>query len=106
GNIAKTYAAQGNIAEAISFQTRVDAVIERNIELNLAIGSERQKLSYLKSVAERTDRTISLNADLAPHDEAASALAALVLLQRKGRVLDAMSESFSSLRQRSTADEQ
>ena len=50
GNIAKTYAAQGNIAEAIKFQARVDAVIERNIELNLIIGSERQKLSYLNMV--------------------------------------------------------
>ncbi|HXG68567.1 MAG TPA: tetratricopeptide repeat protein, partial [Blastocatellia bacterium] len=106
GNIAKTYAAQGNIAEAIKFQSRVDAVIERNIEINLAVGSERQKLSYLNAVAERTDRTISLNADLAPNDGAASALAALVLLQRKGRVLDAMSESFASLRQRATPEEQ
>ncbi len=106
GNIAKTYAAQGNIAEAIKFQSRVDAVIERNIEMNLAIGSERQKLSYLNATAERTDRTISLNSDLAPNDGAASALAALVLLQRKGRVLDAMSESFLSLRQRSTPEEQ
>lgn len=106
GNIAKTYAAQGNIAEAIKFQSRVDAVIERNIEMNLAIGSERQKLSYLNSVAERMDRTISLNSDLAPNEPSASALAALVLLQRKGRVLDAMSESFASLRQQSTPEEQ
>ena len=106
GNIAKTYAAQGKIAEAIKFQSRVDAVIERNIEMNLAIGSERQKLSYLNVAAERTDRTISLNTDLAPGDGAASELAALVLLQRKGRVLDAMSDSFASLRQRSTPEEQ
>lgn len=106
GNIAKTYAAQGDIAEAIKFQTRVDAVIERNIEMNLAIGSERQKLLYLKSVSERTDRSISLNVSLAPDDASASALAALVLLQRKGRVLDAMSEGFASLRQRSTPEEQ
>lgn len=106
GNIAKTYAAQGDIAEAIKFQARVDAVIERNIEMNVAIGSERQKLSYLNSVAERTDRTISLNSDLAPNEGTASALAALVLLQRKGRLLDAMSESFASLRQRSTPEEQ
>ncbi|MEO8436168.1 MAG: CHAT domain-containing tetratricopeptide repeat protein [Pyrinomonadaceae bacterium] len=106
GNIAKTYAAQGNIAEAIKFQARVDAVIERNIEMNLAIGAERQKLQYLRSMAERTERTLSLNLDLAPNDGAASALAALVLLQRKGRLLDAMSESFASLRQRSTPKEQ
>jgi CHAT domain-containing protein/Tfp pilus assembly protein PilF len=106
GNIAKTYAAQGNIAEAIKFQTRVDAVIERNIEMSLAIGSERQKLSHLRGIAERIDRTISLNTDLAPNDGAASARAALVLLQRKGRVLDAMSASFASLRQRATPEEQ
>ncbi|HWP44775.1 MAG TPA: tetratricopeptide repeat protein, partial [Blastocatellia bacterium] len=106
GNIAKTYAAQGNIAEAIRFQARVDAVIERNIEMNLAIGSERQKLSYLNTVAERTDRTISLSSELATGDEAASSLAALVLLQRKGRVQDAMSQGFASLRQRATPEEQ
>ncbi len=74
--------------------------------MNLAIGSERQKLAYLNSIGERTDRTISLNADLAPLDQSASALAALVLLQRKGRVLDAMSESFASLRRRSSSEEQ
>jgi CHAT domain-containing protein/Tfp pilus assembly protein PilF len=106
GNIAKAYAAKGSIAEAIKFQSRVDAVIERNIEMNLVIGSERQKLSYLTSIAERTDRTISLNRDLAPNDATASALAVLALLQRKGRVLDAMSESFLSLRQRATPEEQ
>lgn len=106
GNIAKTYAAQGNIAEALRFQSRVDAVIERNIEMNLAIGSERQKLSYLNSIAERMDRTISLNRDLAPQNPTASSLAILVLLQRKGRVLDAMSESFAALRQRSAPEEQ
>jgi len=105
GNIAKTYAALGNITEAIKFQSRVDAVIERNIQMNLTIGSERQKLSYLHGVAERTDRTISLNCNLAPNDGAATSLAALVLLQRKGRVLDAISESFASLRQRATAQE-
>ncbi len=106
GNIAKTYAAQGSLAEAIKYQARADAVIERNIAMNLAIGSERQKLSYLNSVAERTDRTISLSANLAPQNETASALAALVLLQRKGRLLDAMSASFASLRQRASAEEQ
>ncbi|HSB09214.1 MAG TPA: CHAT domain-containing tetratricopeptide repeat protein [Blastocatellia bacterium] len=106
GNIAKTYAAQGDIAEAIKFQSRVDSVIERNIGMNLAIGSERTKLNYLKSVAERTDRTISLNVSLAPDDTTASGLAALVLLQRKGRVLDSMSDSFAALRQRSTLEEQ
>lgn len=105
GNIARTHAARGEVREAVRFQKRVDAVIERNIEINIAIGSERQKLSYLNSVAERTDRTVSLNLHLAPGDPDAAELAALVLLQRKGRVLDAMSESFAALRQRATPEE-
>ncbi len=107
GNLAKTYAALGSLSEAIVFQERVDKVIERNIALNLAIGSERQKLAYLNSI-DRANRSNYLaerrsRAALIP---SASALAALVLLQRKGRVLDAMSESFASLRRRSNAEEQ
>jgi CHAT domain-containing protein/Tfp pilus assembly protein PilF len=106
GNMARTYAAQGDIVKAIEFQKRADEVIETTLGLNLAIGSERQKLAYLDSLAERTDRTLSLNINLAPNDPAAGALAILVLLQRKGRVLDAMSESFTALRQRFDAKDQ
>ena len=106
GNIAKTYAAQGDVWNAIQYQSRVDEVIEHNIELNMAIGPERQKLDYLNLMSERTDRTISLNVDLAPNIQDASALAALVILQRKGRALDAMSDIFASLRLRSTPEEQ
>ncbi|MCI0614345.1 CHAT domain-containing protein [bacterium] len=106
GNIAKTYAAQGDVWNAIQFQSRVDEVIEHNIELNMAIGPERQKLSYLNLMSERTDRTIYLNVDIAPNLPAASALAALVVLQRKGRAQDAMSDSFASLRLPSTTEEE
>ena len=107
GNIAMMYASQRNMAEAVKFQQRVDAAIELNLQLNLLIGSESEKLSYISSLGlgRRTDRTISLSVDLAPNDGAASELAALAVLQRKGRVLDAMSQSFASLRQRSTPEE-
>ncbi len=100
GNIARTYAAIGEMANAIAFQRRADAVIETQLGLNLALGAERQKLAFIDALSERTDRTISLNLDLAPHDPDATALALLVLLQRKGRVLDAMSDTFATLRQR------
>ena len=100
GNIARTYAATGDMANAIAFQRRADAVIETQLGLNLALGAERQKLAFVEALAERTDRTISLNLDLAPHDPDTTALALLVLLQRKGRVLDAMSDTFATLRQR------
>jgi CHAT domain-containing protein/Tfp pilus assembly protein PilF len=106
GNFARTYAALGDVSNAITFQRRVDDRLETALALNLAIGSERQKLAYVDSLAERTDRTISLHARLAPSDQRAGALAALVLLQRKGRILDAMSDSLTALRQRSNAEDQ
>ena len=100
GNLATTYAAADDVANAVRFQARVDAVIEAQLGLNLAIGSERQRLAFVRAMAERTDRTISLSLRAASRDPDASALAALVLLQRKGRVLDAMTDTLGTLRQR------
>jgi len=100
GNIARTYASQGDIAHALVFQRRADAILETQMSLDLAAGSERQKLALVRSVSERTDRTISLHLYEAPGDQDAAALAALVLLQRKGRVLDAMADIFAAVRQR------
>jgi CHAT domain-containing protein len=103
GNIARVHAASGDIANAVSFQRRADAALEVQLSLTLATGSERQKLASARSMAERTDRTISLSLDLAAGNADASALAALVLLQRKGRVLDAVAATMAGLRERADA---
>jgi len=100
GNIANLYIARHDIANAIPFQRRVDERLEGALALNLAIGSERQKLAYFQSFAERTERTISLHFGLARQEPTTGALAALVLLQRKGRILDAVSGGLTALRQR------
>jgi CHAT domain-containing protein/Tfp pilus assembly protein PilF len=100
GNIARAYAAAGDLRRAITFQERADAVLDKQLALNLAIGSERQKLAFVNAVSDRADRTVSLNLDAAPDDQDASRLAALVILQRKGRVLDAMTDTLGTIRQR------
>jgi CHAT domain-containing protein/Tfp pilus assembly protein PilF len=100
GNIARAYASQGNIAAALEFQRRADEVIEKQIRLNLSVGSERERLAFMNSIAVRTDRTISLSLHEAAGDSAAARQAALVLLQRKGRVLDAMTDTFAAVRKR------
>jgi CHAT domain-containing protein len=105
-NAAIAYAALGDIDHAVEYQTLSESILEKSIDLNLAIGSEHEKSQFLSSASERTDRTISVNAALAPDNTSATDLAALVLLQRKGRVLDAMSGSMAALRQRMTADDQ
>ena len=100
GNVALLYWDTGEVSRAIPFQRRADAIVEKQLELNLAVGSERQKLAFVQSISERTDKTISLHLHGAPGDAEAGALAALVVLQRKGRVLDAMTDAFSAVRRR------
>lgn len=100
GNLARTYAAAGDAERAIEFEARYDAAQEKNIAMNLELGSESEKLSYLEAVAPHTDRTISMCIGLAPGNLQACDLAATALLQRKGRALDAASASVASLRQR------
>ena len=100
GNIAIIKAAAGDIATAIAFQRRTEAIVEKQLALNMAVGSERQKLAFVRGVSERTDRTISLHLQSASGDDDAGSLAALVVLQRKGRVLDAMTDMFAAARQR------
>jgi hypothetical protein len=56
-------------------------------------------------VSQRTDRTVSLNLDAAPLDPGMISLAALVVLQRKGRVLDAMTDTLGRLRERAVSTE-
>src|SRR5215831_1119233 len=96
--LARLYEAKGDLTLAVTFQSRANKVSERNIALNLVTGSERQKLAYLATLLAQTDQIISLHARSAPDDSTARSLAATTILQRKGRVLDAMSDSIETLR--------
>jgi CHAT domain-containing protein/tetratricopeptide (TPR) repeat protein len=99
-HLAVLYAAKGDSVQAVKFQSRANVITEHNLKLNLALGSERQKLTYLATFSARSSQTISLHVRYAPDDPAAAGLAATTILQRKGRTLDAMSDSFAVLRQR------
>ena len=104
--ISDVNAAKGQIENAVAAQSRADAITEHNIALNLTTGSERQKLAYLNSLSDTTDRTVSLHVRSAPDNSEARSLAATAILQRKGRVLDAMADSLTALRQRFSAEDQ
>ena len=99
-NIALMHMARGSFAQAIAYQTRAIAISERNTDLNLLTGSERQKLAYLDLLAEQLDRAITLNVSFAPDHSAARDLAVTTVLQRKGRVQDALSDSHAALQRR------
>src|SRR6266545_1569169 len=105
-SLAMLYMAKGDLVQAVKFQSRANAASERNLARNLVIGSERQKLAYLATLSAQTDRTISLHLHSAPADPAPGALAATLILQRKGRALDATSQNLNALRSRFNAEDQ
>jgi CHAT domain-containing protein/tetratricopeptide (TPR) repeat protein len=105
-NVARTYAVLGDLKNAVAYQTRLEQATETAIALNLFIGSERQRLAYLAPIAERTERTLSLNLQMTPGDPDSTALAVTVLLQRKGRVIDAATDMQAALRRQADADSQ
>ena len=106
GNAATTYTAAGRFDEALAYQSRYDARVEKTIDFNLAIGSERDRLTYVESTFEKMGRTITLNLTAMPDSAAAADLAASAILRRKGRVLDAIAESRETLRARLDPDDQ
>jgi CHAT domain-containing protein/Tfp pilus assembly protein PilF len=100
------YAAKGDIGQAIKILSRANALDERNFELTLALGSERQKLAFLDTYSKWTNFTLALQSKLAPNDINALELAFTTLLRRKARGLDAMSDTIATLRRHTTQQDQ
>jgi hypothetical protein len=91
---------EGDSARAVKYNTRATEATERNINLYLTTGSERQKLAYVDTLARQIDQTISLHVRFAPDQPQARELAAANIIRRKGRVLDEMAETLIVLRRR------
>jgi CHAT domain-containing protein/Tfp pilus assembly protein PilF len=104
-SMARIYAAEGDVQRAIEYQQRISAVEEKIIPLNLALGSERQKMAYLPQL-QYPDKVITLHASLAPDNSEARELAVSTVLRHKGLVLDALSENLSALRRRFNPQDQ
>ena len=105
-DLAVLYTAKGDLVQAVKFQALANAASERSLARNLVIGSERQKLAYLATLSGQTDRTLSLHVRSAPNDPIARNLAANLILQRKGRALDATSQNLNALRSRFNPEDQ
>jgi CHAT domain-containing protein len=73
---------------------------EYNLTYNLSAGFERQKRDYIRTISGTTDATISLHLNSAINNQQAASLAFTTMLQRKGRILDILTNNFQILRQR------
>ena len=99
-HLAMLYEAKGDFSKAVAMQRRSNEIAEHNLTLTLSQGSEEQKLLYMSTLAAETNGTISLHMRSAPNNIVAAQLAATTILQRKGRLLDVLSDSVGLLRRR------
>ncbi|NMG61058.1 CHAT domain-containing protein, partial [Geitlerinema sp. P-1104] len=97
-NLAALYQAQGDISQSLSFRQRSLDVEETNLAQNLAIGSEARKQAYIATLTNTTHATVSLHLQEAPDHPKATRLALTTVLRRKGRILDAVTETQQLLR--------
>jgi CHAT domain-containing protein/Tfp pilus assembly protein PilF len=97
--VVSLFPTQRNLLQAIAFLNRSLTIQEHNLQQNLIVGSERNKLEFAQLFSSDTSTAISIAAQIAPNNPQAKRLAALTLLRRKGRVLDAVSDNVQTLRE-------
>ena len=90
----------GKPDEALERLLAGQAVLEPYLGLLLSTGSEQDKRAFLAENAYQLDLYVSFHRRAMPGDAAAGRLAMSTLLQRKGRVLDAMTDTLAALRRR------
>lgn len=96
--LANLYMRQGNVRQVIDLYTESFAIQETHLATNLAFGAEAQKRQFITTLS-RIDAAVSLHLQLAPNNLNATQLALTTVLQRKGRILDALTDNLTRLRQ-------
>lgn len=96
--LAQVYQVQGDIKGTTDFLRRQLEIEEHNLALLVAVGSEQRKQSYVSTFAITTDFAISLGQKEGRNHPTAAKLALTTVLRRKGRVLDAVTDSTQILR--------
>jgi CHAT domain-containing protein/tetratricopeptide (TPR) repeat protein len=97
-NLASQNWAANRLDEAITWQAQANAVAEAHIESVVGLGDERQKLAFLSTLGPETHASVTLGAAVPASDARGVRLGLDVVLQRKGRVLDELSDSMDAMR--------
>jgi CHAT domain-containing protein/tetratricopeptide (TPR) repeat protein len=98
GNLAIAQWAAGDAAAALASLERTQAIEQRNAKIFLLSGSDARKRAYMQQLQPSSYVNASLSPDFVR--SRAVALGLTSVLQTKGLVLDAMTDSVSRLRQR------
>lgn len=104
-NLGQLYWATGQWEKAFLARQEVVAIEERNLPLELSAGSERQKLAFFEPLLEDLEATITFHVQQPSDDADARDLALTTLLQRKGRIFDALADNVGAFRKRATSED-
>lgn len=105
-NLSHIYQMSGKIEQALAFGMKSNEVVEQDFLKNISLGSERQKVLYLNRARWGANHLLALQAQYAPHNQAAINAAVTSVLRRKGRALDVMADTLRLIQARATAQDQ
>ncbi|WP_437542224.1 CHAT domain-containing protein [Sorangium sp. So ce367] len=97
-NLAWLYSKSAAPTRALPLMQRAAAIQERELTSVLATSNERQKHAFASTVEDETSSIVRFHVRALPDRADAARLALTVLLQRKGRILDAMADLLTQLR--------
>ena len=100
-HFAINFWAQGgssNMKNALNLLQRSNTIREHHLKLFMVRGSEQNKRDYMATIGVDSNVITSFHLSVGPTNIPAARLALTNVLQRKGRLLDAMSESVATLR--------
>jgi CHAT domain-containing protein len=89
----------GDIMKAITLEQDANNVRENYLKSGLSNGSEHHKREYINSFDQDIQIAISLHLAAGPSNLPAARLALMTLLQRKGRILDILTQDVTYMRQ-------
>jgi CHAT domain-containing protein/tetratricopeptide (TPR) repeat protein len=98
-NLSEVSFAKGNIESGIALRESSSSIQEQTISRILAIGNEPQRQAYLAVHAQDFSSILSLNLHRFPNNSRIARLAFTTVLRRKGRILEAATDSLQILRQ-------
>ncbi len=97
-NLALVYWKKDDISGTTNFLSRGLEIEEKNLQLIYAVGSEQRKQNYAKTFNDSTHIAVSLALQEYAKNSTTAKLALTTVLRRKGRVLDAITDTVQILR--------
>lgn len=104
-NLALVTWARNDATKTVELLSRVSEIRERELHRTLTVGTEQQRLGYARGMQSDLAKALSFCFGTSGCTGDAARLSATLLLQRKGLVLDAITDTMRQIRQELSAED-